>query len=240
MNTIIFFFFSFFVLATDKGYNIHEIAYDGDIDALESLIKEKNEQIINIKDKLGWSPLHHAVVGGQLESVKLLAEQKNINLNTQDHKGRTPLHYAAEGGYFRVVTYLSQLKELVHKIDEDTKAKKLHLDIFTKDWYMAWLVTSRKWKKRLDINIQDHKGRTSLHYAAREGHFKTVKYLVQQAFADTSLQDHKGQKAFDYAEEGGHKKISKFLNRSNKKFTNDQESSFIRNMVQKCKSAFLP
>jgi ankyrin repeat protein len=46
----------------------------------------------NVKDKLGWSPLHHAVSFNHLPTVKLLLEY-GADSNLANNKKWTPLKY---------------------------------------------------------------------------------------------------------------------------------------------------
>ena len=51
----------------------------------------------------------------------------------------------------------------------------------------------------LDVNIQDDKGNTPLHYAALLNNIEFVKYLVDRLSADAGIKNNYGEKAFDLA-----------------------------------------
>ena len=53
---------------------------------------------VNAKDVAGYTPLHHAAVGGMESLVRILLEEK-VNVNAVNKEGRTPLHYAAAYGH---------------------------------------------------------------------------------------------------------------------------------------------
>ena len=52
----------------------------------------------NAQDVAGYTPLHHAAVGGMDSLVRILLEAK-VLVNTINREGRTPLHYAAAYGH---------------------------------------------------------------------------------------------------------------------------------------------
>lgn len=55
---------------------------------------EKVSLSINLKDALGYTPLHLAVKGGRSDIVQLLLKVKDIDVNSTDNSGDTPLHLA--------------------------------------------------------------------------------------------------------------------------------------------------
>lgn len=63
---------------------------------------------VDVTDYRGYTPLHHAVVGGAernfSDTVKLLITPDTVN--ERDHEGRTALHLAAERGFIRSVRHL--------------------------------------------------------------------------------------------------------------------------------------
>jgi ankyrin repeat protein len=55
------------------------------------ILKQFTELDINTKDNSGWSALHFAASGNNVEIVDLLLKHKTIDLNVTDDYGRTPL-----------------------------------------------------------------------------------------------------------------------------------------------------
>jgi len=60
---------------------------------------------VNLKDKKGQTPLHHAAESGYTEGAQTLIE-RGARVNARDKAGRTPLHLAAEIGYTPTVDLL--------------------------------------------------------------------------------------------------------------------------------------
>ena len=57
------------------------------------------------KDGGGYTPLHHAAIGGMESLVRVLLEA-NVNVDAINNEGRTPLHYAAAYGHAAVAGML--------------------------------------------------------------------------------------------------------------------------------------
>ena len=63
----------------------------------------------------------------------------------------------------------------------------------------------------VNINAQDHEGKTPLHWAALNGHVKVVRCLVKECGANPYVRDYYGKSALDYASENGHLEVVKCL-----------------------------
>lgn len=61
----------------------------------------KNPELINAKNRYGWTPLYVASEIGQLEVVKALLAIKGIDVNAANNHGWTPLFLAVCRGYLR-------------------------------------------------------------------------------------------------------------------------------------------
>ena len=58
---------------------------------------------INAKDTDGTTPLHKAVMEGNLTAIQYLCSRKGIEINARDNEGCTPLYEAAGTGKLEVV-----------------------------------------------------------------------------------------------------------------------------------------
>ncbi|MCL5104286.1 MAG: ankyrin repeat domain-containing protein [Armatimonadetes bacterium] len=79
------------------GAEIHAAAARGDSAKVKALIS-KNSKLINLPDKDGATPLHHAVAKGHDGLVKLLIDSK-ADVKARKKDGVTPLHIAAALGH---------------------------------------------------------------------------------------------------------------------------------------------
>jgi ankyrin repeat protein len=62
--------------------------------------------LLDMKDRLGQRPLHHACIRNELETVKYLVENRSANMNAASMLGETPLHLACANESWEVVEYL--------------------------------------------------------------------------------------------------------------------------------------
>jgi ankyrin repeat protein len=86
---------------TGCGARIHDLAANGEIEAVEALLAKDPSLIesANTQGKArGKTPLHYAVTYGQRDAAVLLLD-KGANVNAADDTGYTALHMAASLGY---------------------------------------------------------------------------------------------------------------------------------------------
>ncbi|VDK57088.1 unnamed protein product [Anisakis simplex] len=72
---------------------IHKAVEDGDVRRVKSLIDRP--QLATARDTYGMTPLHKALLHGQMNAVRYLLSKYPSCVNAADHAGRTALHYAA-------------------------------------------------------------------------------------------------------------------------------------------------
>lgn len=94
---------------------IFGVAAGGDIARLKRMLG--NEELVNIFDPNGATPLHHAVVGGHGTAVNLLVEKK-ANVNSVKKDGVTPLHISAALGRVEIAKTLIKNGANANVIDQ--------------------------------------------------------------------------------------------------------------------------
>merc|ERR1712061_283824 len=64
-----------------------------------------------IHPKLGWTSIHHAPIGGNIEVIKALLNSSIADPNIKDKLGKSPLRYAMKNGHEEIVEFLSSLSQ---------------------------------------------------------------------------------------------------------------------------------
>ena len=83
--------------------SLHQAVVEGDIDQVNLLISKGAD--VNMKNRMGWSPLHTAIQNRRQAIVEPLIA-KGANVNAKDNRGQTPLHVAVNLGQKEVVELL--------------------------------------------------------------------------------------------------------------------------------------
>jgi len=124
-----------------------------DEDILKDFI-EKGADVTKGDDK-GVTPVHFAASEGNKDSLKILMKA-GAKLNARDKKGRTPL-MAVSGGWGSDSVIELLLKKGCKMSDTDNNgATMLHYTTDVK-------ILHKCLDQDIDVNAQDHKGRTALH-----------------------------------------------------------------------------
>lgn len=158
---------------------LHLAAFSGCLKSLKWLINEGCNLEVMANN---CSPLHFAVLGNNLEAVKILLGagskihctvlhyavhtnaiecipillSKQVDTNTLDSAGFSPLHIAADTGNINIIKMLLEVENI-------------NVDLLTVD-----------------------RGNTALHYAAEGGHTNVIKLLLNKK-ADVFIRNKKGQ-----------------------------------------------
>lgn len=188
----------------DYGWSELQTAIYHGHTTLVNLLLEGN---IDLESPAERKPLHLAVRLGKLEIVKSLLE-KGANARARDQDGKTILHRAALCGCSSPDEYQPKIEQEVklelvslflHK-EVDINAQDadgctaLHYAISAKDPATVSLLLGHR--AGANFEIQDHKGRRPLHYAARVGCVLAVKALLGKS-AQVDVRDVEGHTPLD-------------------------------------------
>lgn len=97
---------------------IHHLAHLGLPERISSLVRRRPSVDINIQDIKGHTPLHVAVLGSQIEVLRVLLGIPGIRLDLADKEGRTPLALTSHRG----------LKAVAHTLIDHSAALPLPKD----------------------------------------------------------------------------------------------------------------
>lgn len=95
--------------------DIFSLILDGDLNGVKE-ITTKEKSVINLKDKLGRTPLMEAVIKGDLNIVKALLSA-GANVNIHESSGWTALHFAAQAYSYEITKILLESSAEVDAID---------------------------------------------------------------------------------------------------------------------------
>uniref|UniRef100_A0ABD2VXR8 Ion transport domain-containing protein n=1 Tax=Trichogramma kaykai TaxID=54128 RepID=A0ABD2VXR8_9HYME len=140
-------------VADNKGYTpLHVICQrnEDSEDLLKMFLKPDKDVKVAVRDKMGWTPLHHAILRGHKKITATLLKHKSIDPNAVDEIGLTPLHV------------------MCRRCVDDEDFMKIFFD------------TCKKVKKTVEVNRADKSGCTPLHCALANGCIALAKQLLKR------------------------------------------------------------
>ena len=176
---------------------LHIAAHKGNVKLICSFLETKR-CILNLPDKHGNIPLHHACSSGSLDAVKKLLSHGNCN--TPNKEGNTPLHIACRAG---AITDLSNSPFL------QFLASKQGLDRDTSEFCsIAKLLLE---ETECKSNCQNREGATPLHIVCAGGQLEIFKLLIERSGCDINCRDGHDNTPLHLACHGGHIEIVQIL-----------------------------
>ncbi len=177
-NLNLFKFVEFILIESKKYLNdlILETIYKDD-----NLNSEFNKEkifktFLNKIDNLGYSPIHYAIISGNIKLVNLLLENKaDISIRTKN--GFSCLHLAASINKLEIFIYLfEKYSKILELEDRDFQENTiLHIVCF----HGCFDVFNFLIYKNINIYAVDVKGNTALHYAVHNGKFLTFYFYFE-------------------------------------------------------------
>ncbi|MCG8339713.1 MAG: ankyrin repeat domain-containing protein [Cytophagales bacterium] len=183
----------------DKEWHFIDASKNGDVEKVRKAINRKEIDVNETKDGYGKTALHWAAENGHGEVVELLLDS-GAQVEATDKEGQTPLHLAVEEKkeeIVRMIVEKGREEELTRAIHPDTfhlsplyiAVQKGYTKIVGILLYGRAEINHRKRDSReyeavsdreaVVENLRDQEGKTLLHVAAKNGHLKLVKLLVE-------------------------------------------------------------
>ena len=205
---------------------LHSAALGGDLELFQYLIENGSD--VFSKTKNGRSCFHIAAEEGNLKICRVLLENYNFDVHERDDDGLAVLHSAALGGDLELFQYLIQNGSDVYSKTKDGRsslhlaAEKGHLnicrvllqnynfDIHERDDDMFTVMLRAACSDDLELleyliqngsNIfsKTKDGRSCLHIAARQGHLKICRVLLENYNFDIYAKDDSGWSVLHHA-----------------------------------------
>ncbi|XP_045213532.2 NF-kappa-B inhibitor alpha-like [Mercenaria mercenaria] len=146
---------------------------------------------LNIQNYLLQTPLHLAVLTGQIDIVRALLSKGAI-ATLRDHKGNTPLHIACEKGDRYSVDALVRSISDISQIRNCEGLTCVHVASMRREFFILGLL----FRRGADVNIGDGKsGRTALHYAVEKNDIEMVRFLLTHPDIEVDRETYKGESA---------------------------------------------
>ena len=155
---------------------------------------------VNKPNKYGLTPLHRAVHSNDLEKVKELLENPDIDMNVQDNYGKTPLMKALLYGNNDIAKEILEHSE----VDTGIKDKRSKTASELADTYGKMLISrhERKFGKRQTVTTEDINTvinavepllkQTALHTAINKHDIDIVEELLRNPYIDVNAQNFVG------------------------------------------------
>ncbi|XP_071645479.1 nuclear factor NF-kappa-B p110 subunit isoform X1 [Temnothorax longispinosus] len=161
-----------------------------------STLHSDAEELVNIQNSSGKSPLHYAISQDQPEVTRALL-MLGADPNITDHYGQMPLHRAvkfpeAEGN----IDVLLREKDVNIEANTDLGWTPLQLAAKAGSYHAVRALV----KAGADVNSADMTyGRTALHIAVEGGHKHIVEYLLRHTKIDVNMRNFSGNTALHTA-----------------------------------------
>jgi ankyrin repeat protein len=195
----------------------------GNIQAVHTLLTAK--ATVNAHNDYDETALMWAAHAGHAEIVSMLLNA-GANVHAREENGKTALKMAAEAGHGKVVQALFNAGADVNTQDISGKTALMHAAEYGDIQMIQALLAA----PRININVQDRNGHTSLLWAILENHPKAAEVLLT-AGANVHINNNKGKNAFSYAN-------NKILNHLNQRIQVDQKKAQAHQLSQQpCQSA---
>ncbi|XP_061878030.1 transient receptor potential cation channel subfamily A member 1b [Entelurus aequoreus] len=173
-------------------FAVHAAAFAGARKAIEVVLKAGEElgyfteNHINYVDKSNSSPLHLAVRGGNIETIRFCIS-RGAKIDQQQHDKSTPLHLACTQGAIEVVKLMlcshTRVEEIINLKDGGCQTPLHRATIFDHVELADYLISLGA-----DVDCLDCKGNSPLLVATNCGAWKTVVLLLSKG-ADVNLKD---------------------------------------------------
>ncbi|KAF8010563.1 hypothetical protein BT93_J1258 [Corymbia citriodora subsp. variegata] len=179
---------------------VHGAVMHGRLEMLKKISKLKNE-LFDLRDAGGRTPLHLAAYVNYVDGVKFLANEFALSVFEDDEDGYLPIHVACKMGHLKII------KELLRHWSDPEELQSLKegqniLHIAAKCGMVSivkYILSDPKLGKL--INAKDKEGNTPLHVATLKWQTKVLHSLTQDNRVDLKLVNNDNLTALDIVDD---------------------------------------
>ncbi|KGL75877.1 Ankyrin repeat domain-containing protein 16, partial [Tinamus guttatus] len=218
------------LLKNKDGWNCFHIASrEGHLPVLQYLL-HVSPTCWDTESTIKRTPLHTAAMHGRLDVVELLLARCHYKPDSRDNCGVTPFMDAIQNGHVDIARLLLEKHQACPSAADALGARSLHLAAVTaQDGAIRFLVS----ELGADVDGRATSQRlTALHYAAKEGHARTVETLLSLG-ADVHATDGKGRSGRHMACAGQHAACVRVLLRAGLRDAPDAAGTLARHLARK-------
>lgn len=191
-------------------YPAHWAVMRGEVDIIKDVLDRvaptTEGGVDAIQDNEGRSLLHFAVASEAQDVAALLIDTFGSSPNVKDANGQAPLSAACENGFAEMIAFLVDRDADLNTADNDGRTP-LHWVAVSAD-QESLDVLSRT--EGLDYDAQDESGKTSLAYAAYQGHQNVVLRVGEQG-GSSNIVDNDSVSPLHWAASEGYGEIVQIL-----------------------------
>jgi ankyrin repeat protein len=192
--------------------SLNDACEAGDLEQVKMIVEAPEMEVdLGEIDGVGWTPLHFAVHGGNVDVVRYLIDDKGADLDSilGTREGQEALNFAIKDGHQGIVKYLADnCGEAMMDAKNDDKLRPLHLACLGGHPEITrYLVETH----HVDVHAADSDGWTAIHYASLAGDLDIVRFLAEDHSAETDVAEVDGWTPLHCASKNGHAEIVKYL-----------------------------
>jgi len=164
---------SWLAAVSGEAGQIHDLAEQGDLEAVTILLQQSPE-LINASDDGGYAPLHKAAYNNQVAVARYLLSI-GADVNARSNAGSVPLHGAAYGGYLETVQLLTENGADLNVRNNGGFTPLLSACAAGRTDVVRFLVDSGA-----EVKVANSSGWTALMYAAESQSPELCEFLIDQ------------------------------------------------------------
>ncbi|XP_062587672.1 putative ankyrin repeat protein RF_0381 [Saccostrea cucullata] len=166
----------------------------------------KHPDLLNVIDNDGYTVLHDAAYGGNIDVFKLLID-KGLEVENTTFESRSVLHFSCMNGKLTMSKFL--LSNYPHLLN--MKNIYNENELFDAAWGGNVELFKLLIDRGLDINCSSRYGKSMLHWSCRNGKIEMSRYLVSNYPNLLGALDNDGMNVLHDAAFGGNVKLFEFL-----------------------------